>query len=332
MFAALIGLAVVATSCSRQPSAGQQRIWAAELGRLQAEQDSLRSRLADLIAKDEQIARIPDGEVTIAVPTAFVRTVIGRLFEDVAKRITLQLRGIKAHTAKTVKKVVTIGEFVVDVDVDRVVGKIESKKPTITFGGDRVTLALPVAITEGTGEATIRFVWDGKNVAGMACGDLDVTKKVTGKVVPASYVVSGSLKLEKRGRRVVATPVFPETRLRIRVKASQAAWDTVNAILDEQRGVCGFVLDKVDVPGILKRVTEEKGFNIRVPVDKLKPMIVPAGVSDSVTVAGRTLAIWAETHTVRIDPDAIWYSANVRLERAGIPAPAPPPSGPDPSP
>ncbi len=323
--AALLGLAGVATSCSRQPSADQQRTWAAELGRLQAEQDSLRRRTADLIAKDERIARIPQGEVAIAVPTAFVRTVIERLFEDVAKRITLRLGGIKAHTAKTVKKVVTLGEFVVDVDIDRVVGKIEPKKPTVRFGGDRVSLALPVAVTEGTGEATIRFVWDGKNVAGMACGDLDVTKKVTGDVVPASYVVSGSLKLEKRGRRVVATPFFPETRVRIRVKPSPAAWDTVNAILDEKRGVCGFVLDKVDVPGILKRVTEEKGFNVRLPLNKLRPAIVPAGVSDSVTVAGRTLAIWAETHTVRIDPDAIWYSANVRLERAGIPAPPPRP-------
>lgn len=313
---AVIGLLLSMLSCSRSASPDQQRTWAADLSRLQAEQDSLRARAAKLVAADPRITRMPKGEVVIAVPTAFVRTVTERLFEDVARRITLRLGGIKAHTARKVKKVVTIGEFVVDVDIHDVLGRIEPDKPRMTFGNDRISLALPVAVNEGSGEATVRFQWDGKNVAGVACGDLDVTKTVTGNVVPARYEIAGSLKLQKRGRRVVATPTFPETRVRIRVEPSAAAWDTVNAILDEQRRLCGFVLDQVDVPGILKRVTEEKGFNVKLPLDKLRPAIIPAGISDSVTVAGRTLAIEAETNTVRVDPDAIWYSAAVKLEAA----------------
>lgn len=315
-FVLALALLLMGAGCSLKPSGGQQRTWAAELGRLQAEQDSLRARAAQLVASDERIARIPKGEVVIAVPTAFVRTVIERLFEDVASRITLRLGGIKAHTAKKVKKVVTIGEFVVDVDIHEVLGHIEPEKPVMKFGNDRISLTLPVAVNKGSGEATIRFQWDGKNVAGVACGDMDITKTVTGNVVPSRYAITGTLKLEKRGRRVVATPSFRETRVRIKVAPSPAAWDTVNAILEEKRGVCGFVLDQVDVPSILKRVTEEKGFNVKLPLNKLRPAIVPAGISDSVTVAGRTLAIQAETNTVRIDPDAIWYSAAVKLESA----------------
>jgi hypothetical protein len=314
--AAALGLLLMGASCARIPSTGQQSNWAADLARLQAEQDSLRMRAAELVAKDERIARLPMGEVVIAVPTAFVRTVTERLFEDVVSRITLRLGGIKAHTAKTVKKVVTIGVFVVDVDIHEVLGRIEPDKPRMTFGNDRISLTLPVAVNQGSGRATIRFQWDGKNVAGMACGDMDVTRTVTGNVVPSRYTVAGTLKLQKSGRRVIATPIFPETRVRIRVEPSPSAWDTVNAILAEKQGVCGFVLDQVDVPGILKRVTEEKGFNVKLPLDKLRPAIVPAGVSDSVTVSGRTLAIHAETNTVRIDPDAIWYSAAVKLEAA----------------
>ena len=38
-----------------------------------------------------------------------------------------------------------------------------------------------------------------------------------------------------------------------------------------------------------------------------------AAAQDSVTVGGRTLAVNAQTHTIRIDPDAIWYSATVRI-------------------
>jgi hypothetical protein len=309
-------LAVVGAGCTRPPADVQQRAWTADLERLQADQDSLRKRSMELIAQDERIARVPQGEVVIGVPTSFVQDVIERLFEDVANHVTLRLSGIKVHTAKTVRKVVTIGEFVVDVDIDRVVGRIEPGKPRITFGDDLISLALPIAVTRGQGEATVRFQWDGKNVADLACGDLDITRKVTGTVIPADYLVSGTLRLETRGRRVFATPHFPETKVRIRVKPSQASWDTVNAILEEKRGVCGFVLDKVDVPGILSRVTELDGFNVKLPVDKLRAALVPAGVSDSVTVSGRTLAIQAETKTVRIDSDAIWYSASVKLETA----------------
>jgi len=133
-------------------------------------------------------------------------------------------------------------------------------------------------------------------------------------VIPADYAVSGAVALRTEGRRLVAATRFPETRWRLKVKPSKESWDAIHAILEEKRGVCGWVLDKVDVPSILTNLTEEKGFSVKLPIDKIKPVILPAGVQDSVTVAGKTLAISAQTKTVRIDPDAIWYSASVRLE------------------
>jgi hypothetical protein len=290
------------------------RAWNDELARMQAEQDSLRARVAELIANDERIQSLPRGEVVIAVPTAFVRDVIGHLFHDVVNHVTLRLSGIKAHVAKSVKKVVTVGEFVVDVDVQEVVARLRPGQPTISFGNDRVALSLPVSVTEGHGTALIHFKWDGKNVADMTCGDMDLTQKVSGNAIPSGYLVSGALALTIRGSRVVATPHFPETRLRIRVKPSQESWDAIHAILAEKQGVCGWVLEKVNVPGILTNVAETKGFNVRLPLEKLKPVILPAGVRDSVTVAGRMLAVSAQTNAIRIDPDAFWYSATVRVE------------------
>ena len=306
--------ALLAAGCSRTPSPEERRGWDLEIARLQAEQDSLRARAAVLIAADPRIQGLPEGEVVVAVPTAFIRQVIDRLFQDVANRITLRLSGIKAHVAKKVKKVVTVGEFTVDVNIDQVVGKIRPKPPRIAFGGDSISLKLPIAIKEGRGDATIHFVWDGKHVAGLACGDLDITQRVSGNVIPADYLVTGRIDLRTKGRRVVAALVFPETRLRIKVKPSKESWAAIDSILGEQKHVCGWVLDKVNVPGLLENLTETKGFNVKLPVDKLKPVILPAGIRDSVQVGGRSFAIDAQTKSLRIDPDAIWYSAAVKLE------------------
>ncbi|HEX5031589.1 MAG TPA: hypothetical protein VFX78_09045 [Candidatus Eisenbacteria bacterium] len=313
--------ALLAAGCSRTPSPEERRGWNLEIERLEAEQDSLRARAAVLIAADPRIQRLPQGDVVVAVPTAFIRNVIDRLFRDVANRITLRLSGIKAHVEKKVKKVVTIGEFTVDVNIDKVVGKIGPKPPRIAFGGDSISLKLPIAIKEGRGEATIHFVWDGKHAAGLACGDLDITQKVTGNVIPASYLVTGRIDLRIKGRRVVAALVFPETKLRIKVKPSKESWAAIDSILDEQKHVCGWVLDKVNVPSLLENLTETKGFNVRLPIDKLKPVILPAGIRDSVQVGERSFAIDAQTKSLRIDPDAIWYSAAVKLEGVGAKSP-----------
>lgn len=312
-----LALLVAASGCARKPSAEQQQAWNGELSALQAEQDSLRARAAELVAQDPRILGLPPGDIVVAVPTDFVRGVIDRVLRDVAEHVTLSLSGIKVHKEQTVKKVVTIGKFTVDVDVQRVTGKLEPGEAAVEFGGDSVSVSLPVAVKEGDGEAMIHFVWDGKNVADLTCGDMDVTQKVSGTVIPANYTVRGAFFLSKEGAHVVATPRFPVTKLRLRLEPSKESWAAIDSILAGKDGVCGKVLDKVDVPNILQQVTEEKGFNIRLPFEKLKPIALPTRIQDSVPVGDKTLAISAKTNTVRIDPDAIWYSADVQVQSGG---------------
>jgi hypothetical protein len=135
-------------------------------------------------------------------------------------------------------------------------------------------------------------------------------------VVPTNYLVSGELAFAIYGKKVIGTLTFPETKLNIRVTPSQESWDAVNAILAEKRGVCGFVLDKVNVPNLLTNIVETKGFNVKLPLDKIKPFAHPAGVNQSVALGAQTIALDAQTNTIRIDPDAIWYSASVALKSA----------------
>jgi hypothetical protein len=313
-FMAILIILISISACTRKPSTQQLEKWQAELQQLQTEQDSLRQYVQMLVKKDPRIQDLPKGEVVIAIPTVFLKSVIEHLFSDVVSNVTLSLSGIKAHVAKKIKKVITIGEFVLDIEITQVTGKLKPGQPAIKFGGNQVTMSLPVDLAEGEGEALIHFVWNGKNVADMTCGDMDITQKVSGSVIPSSYDVSGTLAFAIQGNKVVATPTFPETKLNIRVNPSQESWDAINAILEEKSGVCGWVLEKVDVPNLLKNLVENKGFNVKLPLSKIKPFAFPAGVSDSVKVGGKILSFATQTNTIRIDPDAIWYSASVALD------------------
>ncbi|HEX7880101.1 MAG TPA: hypothetical protein VF720_11865, partial [Candidatus Eisenbacteria bacterium] len=252
-------LALAAPGCARRASEAETRQWNGTLARLQAEQDSLRARAAELIMADPNLARLPSDPVVIRVPTSFVREVVEHLMTSVVDNITLRLSGIKAHVAKKVKKIVTIGEFKLDVEVHEVVGKLTTEKPEVGFGDGEISMSLPVNATEGTGTATLHFQWDGKRLADLTCGDLDVTKTLTGQVVPARYIIAGRMGLAVTDNKIVCTPIFPETRIRLRVEPTKAAWDTVNALLAEKHGVCGWVLDKVNVPSILEGIIQEKG-------------------------------------------------------------------------
>jgi hypothetical protein len=305
---------VLACGCSRQAGRDEGARWKAEIAALEARQDSLERIATSIVQVDPRIRRLPKGDVVISIPTSFPRAVIVQVFDQVVENVTLRLGGIKARVAKSVKKIVTIGEFVVDVDIQEVVGKLKPQPPDLTFADNRVAMRLPVVVDQGTGKAKVHFVWDGKNLAGLTCGDMDITETLTANVVPARYVVSGTLGLAQQGSRIVCTPRIPETKVNIRITPTKAAWATVDRILAEKQGVCGYVLEKVDVRSILKNVVEGKGFNVRLPLSKLKPFSVPAGVSDSVVVKERAIAIATRTNTLRIEPDAILYSADVAIK------------------
>ena len=305
---------VLATGCSRVATSRQKAAWAADLKRLEAEQDSLRTIARAIVALDPRIQRLPEGKVVISIPTSFPREVLVAVFEQVVENVTLKLGGIKAHVEKSVKKFVKIGDFTVDVDIQEVIGRLKPQPPDVTFTDNRMGLRLPVLLSGGTGKAKIHFQWDGKNLADLTCGDMDITETVTADVVPARYIVTGTLALDHQGAKIVCTPRIPETKVRIKVQPTKKSWARINQILEEKRGVCGFVLDKVDVPSILKNVVEGKGFNVRLPLSKLKPFTIPAGVSDSVVVKDRAVAVVTTTRVLRIEPDAILYSADVALK------------------
>jgi hypothetical protein len=298
-------------ACGREDRQSPDEI-RAQIEALEKERDSLRARMNELIVKDPRIPGMPDTPVRVGVPTTLARDLIQRVVAGFVDQVTLELKNLKVKKHGQVKKVVTLGEYDLDVLVTRVSGRLKTGKPDVTFGGDKVTLALPVTVASGSGKATIHFKWDGKSVAGATCGDLEVTREVSGGVRPDTYPVSGGLALTATAKEILAEPRFPLIKVNLKVNPSQESWDSVQKILDEKEGVCGYVLDKVDVRAILERLVN-KGFNVRLPTEKIKPMAVPVGIEPTMQVRGQPVALGIKLGRLAITEQMIWLGANVSV-------------------
>jgi len=312
---------LAAGACSRAPSESERAAWAADLARRTGEVEALEQRFRALVGADPRRAGLPQGDVVIAVPTAFLRELVDRVFSDVASRVTLRLSGIKAHKAKTLRKGVPVGDLIVDLWIDEVHGRLAPGRPEVRFGGNEISLTLPVEVVEGSGTATVHLLWQGRHLAKAVCGDLDVTERVSGRVKPDRYVLSGTLALGTHEGEITGTPRFPETKVRLRVSPSAETWRRVDALLESKRGPCGWVLDRVDVKRILAEQFEQKGFGVKLPLHKIKPFRFPAGLSESVEVRGRPLAVDVRAADLRIDEHAVWAGARVQVAGAAPPLP-----------
>jgi hypothetical protein len=306
-----LGLAVAPAGCRRQDARSPAEM-RARIEALQKEIPALRAEAGDLVAKDPRLAGMPATGLRVGVPTTLARTIIERVAGAAVDSVTLTLKNLKVHKAGRVKKVVTLGEYDLNVAIAQVSGVLKTGKPTVTFGGNRVALALPVTVASGSGNASIRFKWDGKNVSGAVCGDMDVEQEVEGKVKPESYSVAGALHLTATARQILASPRFPVIKVRLKVEPSAESWAAVQTILDAKGGMCGFVVDKVDIKGVLERLVG-KGFNVRLPTEKIKPMAVPVGISPTMTVRGEPVTIAVKVSNLAITEHMIWLGADVTV-------------------
>ncbi|HEY7412258.1 MAG TPA: hypothetical protein VII13_16035 [Vicinamibacteria bacterium] len=314
-----LALSVVA-ACGRRRDAATPDQMKAGIAALQREREELRARVGDLVAKDRRLEGMPTSGVRVGVPTVLTRRLVERVVSGFVDQVTLRLSNLKVHKTGKVKKVVTLGEYTLDVRIDEVSGRLKTGKPEVHFGGNQITLALPVRIASGRGDATIDFDWDGKNVSGAVCGDMTITEEVSGGVKPEEYAVRGSVQLAATASQILASPRFPVIKVKLKVEPSAASWAAVQKILDDKGGVCGFVVDKVNIRGVLEDLVG-KGFNVRLPTEKIKPMAIPVGIAPTMTVRGQPVTIGVRVSQLAITTDMIWLGADVSL---GPPAAAAP--------
>jgi hypothetical protein len=311
-------LALGAAACRRDGAATTDEM-KAEIELLESERDELKGRMSQLITNDPRLAGLPNHEVRVGVPTTLARSLIERVLGGFVDSVTLTLSRLKVHKEGTVKKVIPIGEYVLDVSIDEVTGQLQTGQPQVTFGGNRISVSLPVRVASGQGDATIDFKWDGKNISGAVCGDMEIRQKVSGRVKPDRYPVSGSLLLTATDRQILAAPKFPVVKVNLKVVPSPESWAAVQKILDEKEGVCGFVLDKVNIPGVLEDLIG-KGFNVRLPTEKIKSLAVPVGIAPTLNVRDEPVTVAVKVGALAITEHMIWLGANVDLASPGAAA------------
>jgi hypothetical protein len=305
-------VSLLGATCRRDEAATPEEL-EAQVEALQKERDGLKARLGELVVSDARLAGMPTNAVRVGVPTSLARTLIARVLGGFVDSVTLKLSNIKVHKDGRIKKVVTLGEYVLDVSIEEVSGRLQTGDPALGFGGNKVTIALPVRLASGRGSARIAFQWDGKNVSDAVCGDMEIDRRVSGSVKPGSYAVSGALLLTATERQILASPTFPRLSVNLKVVPSEESWAAVQKILDDKSGLCGFVLDKVDIAGVLKGLLD-KGFDVRLPTEKIKPMAVPVGLAPTLSVRDEPVTVAVKVGQLAITERMIWLGADVALE------------------
>ena len=292
-----------------------------ELQRLRRERQALEDRFRKLTAEMDELdlAHAPKANVLIGVSPGFVRDLVEQAVTGLLREVRLSLRGLKAHHEDDIRATLLfkerkLGDFKLDLDVDRVKGLLHPGKPSLTFGGDRIGIRLPVSLVSGGGEATLRWRWDGRGLTGAVCGDMDVTRTVTAVVVPARYTIQGGFKLSTAQRTVVAEPQFGVVKIRLQVQPTEQAWAVVDQLVEEQGKLCEMALKKVDVRQKLEGVLA-KGFDVTLPRALFRPIRLPATLDESLELNGRSVKLSVRPIGLALTSKRLWYGAQVEATK-----------------
>lgn len=297
----------------------------AELQALLEKRDELQQRLTAVVVAngEKSLASAPRGGVMIGIPTSFTRSILDQIVTGLFNELTLTLKNLKVHKAGEVKvKAVfgkrTVGKYVLDVQIHQVRGLLKPGSPDVVFSRDRVSVSLPVRLAEGQGDADIHLKWDSKGLAAnMICGDVEVTKSVTGGVIPQDYRLAGAFKISSAGAAITLSPDFPEElQVRIYVDPSEQAWAAVQEVIKDRRAACEATLNKVDIKGILGNIVD-RGFNVKIPQKLIKPIRLPAGIKQSLEVQGIKLDLQLKPTGLLVSGDRIWYGADIAFGAPG---------------
>src|SRR5690606_18521086 len=156
---------------------------------------------------------MPDRQLRVGIPTTLARTLITTIVAGVPEHLTLQLGGFHIRRQGQIRRVVPLGDYDLNVRITRVAARLTTGAPDLSFGGNRVSLAMPVRIASGTGSAVIDFLWDGRTIGGAVCGDMAFKQLVNGSVTPKTYRLSGALELSTTDEAILVTPRFPRLRI-----------------------------------------------------------------------------------------------------------------------
>jgi hypothetical protein len=301
-----------------------------QLVRLREEHRRRHEELESLLARDTVVTETEGfkGDIVVSVRAGLVKNVAQEAARRYFDRVALDLSGIEVkesgeiHTDTPVGRV-NAGEWTLHVSLHHVRGILKAKVPRIDLKtGNEVALDMPVLLEEGEGTAAVRFAWKSHGLAKIVCKDFESTQEISGRVKPEEYPVRGSFLLAAGKDSITATPRF-DPEFRLKVELSRESWAKVRAALQSQDDItrCGLALDPDKVFARLQELVGQ-GFVIHLPRKLLRTATLPAGVTESVDVEDRRVAVAVVRNALHITPEGFWYGIDVRARNAGAPRPA----------
>ena len=297
------------------PEAARQRVKALKAERLRL-QDELRALLPD----DARLLDAPRGDVLLGLPASMVESIVSEALLGPLRNVRLSLKDVmKLERADDVQTrtflgKMTLGRYALTVNVQEVNAVMKPRTPKLSFGSNRVAIDLPVSVEAGEVKAKLLFKWDGRNLAGVVCGDLSSEHDLRAAVPPVLVRLRGRFDLEALGEQLVVTPRIAPIQVVFKVEPRQSTRDLVDHLIDSKNAVCAAALRKAEV-GRKVRDLVSRDFKVTLPTSWLHPMALPASFRDTLDVQGTSAGIVITPTGVSITRTRIWYGANLALRK-----------------
>lgn len=313
LLAALIFLARFRPKSDREDPATVVR----EIAKLTLQRDSLRKIVYDAAETSDLLDEQPTGDVVIGLPTPFVdaivQSVVTGWFHDVDLRLPkMRLRKsgeVKARMGIFGRR--TVGAYKLVVTLDDVRGRLQPGVPTLSFGGDIITMEVPVRVAGGTGVAHIQADWDSKGIAGPVCGEMSATGDVTGQVRARSYTARGRIVLSAVNGAVMADPDFPELAIRLFIDPAASSVAKLDSMLATRGGLCGYAIDKSRASERIQELVG-RGFRVKIPQRFFRPIRLPVAVETAVPVQNKEVSLEVKPSGLAVTPSTVWFGASVQ--------------------
>lgn len=297
---------------------------AARMALLKRTYDHLHQRLEKAAASEPLVASAfaDRGQVIVAIRSALIEELAGRVAARYLERVTIDLSDLEARSSGELHKEtflgrVTLGEWRADVDVRELKGRIMAGRPRVALRRpDLVEIDLPVDVQPTEGDATLHFAWDSAGLANVVCKDFALTRDIHGRVLPQTHVISGELRLRNTGDELTATPVDPDRRIELKLDLTPGSWGVVEAALRSQDtfGKCGMLMDPDEALARLRRLAA-RGITIRLPESILRAVSLPAHLQKSARVGEATVDVRLIARSVRVETATLWSSVSVEVRK-----------------
>ena len=265
----------------------------------------------------------PKGDVLIGVPSVLIESIVSEALTGPLSNVRLALENVvKVQVADVIKTktflgTMTLGNYHLTVNVREVHAVMKPRKPVLTFGADRIAIDLPVRVESGDVKADLSFVWDGKKLAGVVCGDLTSEHELRAAVPPIDVRLVGRFEVAAKGERLVVNPRVAPIEMAFNVQPEEKTWAFIDDLIESKNAVCEAALRKAAVGEKVRNLVLAKGFKVRLPTTWLRPVTLPASIRDTVEVKGRSAGFTISAPAVSITKTRMWFGARLAIRDGG---------------